>query len=172
MPGRHSGHRSTEHDDPVPTPSHQSLRVQGSEVVDNRLLKGKNLKLATLRLKDGNTAAARVEGGEYVEIPGLADVGALLGLEDWREIARAADGSRHPGAGVSLETLVPSPSKVICVGLNYAAHIEEMGRDLPVHPTLFAKFTDTLTGPYDELESVNEDSQMDWEGELAIVVGS
>lgn len=130
------------------------------------------MKLATLRLKDGNTAAALVEGGEYVEIPGVADVGALLGLEDWREIARAADGSRHSGAEVSLGTVVPSPSKVICVGLNYAAHIEEMGRDLPVHPTLFAKFADTLTGPYDEIESVNEDSQMDWEGELAIIVGS
>jgi acylpyruvate hydrolase len=46
---------------------------------------------------------------------------------------------------------LPSPRKVVCCGLNYADHITEMGRELPTHPTLFAKYADTLTGPEDDL---------------------
>ena len=66
---------------------------------------------------------------------------------------------------------MPQPGKVVCAGLNYRSHIEEMGRPLPAYPTLFAKFADTLTGPYDEVEAVAEDPRLDWEGELAVVVG-
>jgi acylpyruvate hydrolase len=66
---------------------------------------------------------------------------------------------------------VPTPSKVLCVGLNYKSHIQEMGRDLPSHPTMFAKFADTLTGPNDPVEAVAEDPELDWEGELVVVIG-
>lgn len=58
------------------------------------------------------------------------------------------------------------------MGLNYASHIQEMGRDLPSHPTLFAKYAETLTGPNDPVTAVAEDPELDWEGELVIVVGS
>ncbi|MEW2176607.1 fumarylacetoacetate hydrolase family protein [Streptomyces sp. NPDC005406] len=49
--------------------------------------------------------------------------------------------------------------------------MEEMGRGLPAYPTLFAKFADTLTGPTDSVAAVPEDPEMDWEGELGVVVG-
>jgi acylpyruvate hydrolase len=60
---------------------------------------------------------------------------------------------------------------VLCVGLNYRSHIEEMGRDLPEYPTLFAKFAETLTGPNDPVVAVEEDKELDWEGELVVVIG-
>lgn len=129
------------------------------------------MKLATLRLKDGTTAAARLDGEEYVQIDGIADLRALLETDDWRAAAEAADGPRLPAADAQLETIVPNPGKVLCVGLNYASHIKEMGRDLPSHPTIFAKFTETLTGPFDDVEAVAEDPQLDWEGELVVVIG-
>ncbi|MYU26205.1 fumarylacetoacetate hydrolase family protein [Streptomyces sp. SID8352] len=128
------------------------------------------MRLATLRTTDG-TVAARLDGDTFTEIPGCTDIGALLLNEDWRRRAADADGRRVPAAGAGLGLLVPNPSKVLCTGLNYTSHIEEMGRGLPSHPTLFAKFADTLTGPTDPVSAAPEDPEMDWEGELAVVVG-
>ena len=128
------------------------------------------MKLATLRT-DGTTTAARLDGDTYTEIAGYADVGALLAQPDWHDIAAAAEGVQRKADAVELDTVVPNPSKVLCVGLNYRSHIEEMGRDLPEYPTLFAKFADTLTGPNDQVTAVAEDKELDWEGELVVVIG-
>lgn len=63
------------------------------------------------------------------------------------------------------------PGKVICCGLNYGDHIVEMGRDLPTHPTLFAKYADTLVPDGADIV-LPADVQADWEAELAVVVGT
>lgn len=131
------------------------------------------MKLATLRTGSaGETVAVRVEDGVGIEIPGVTDVGALLAQSDWQSIAAAADGDRHELDGASYETLIPQPSKILCVGLNYRTHILEMGRDLPEYPTLFAKFRDTLIGPFDDIEIPSDNETVDWECELVVVIGS
>ena len=127
------------------------------------------MKLATARLQ-GSTRAVKVEGDTLVDL-GHADLGAFLAQPDWKEQAEAATGPTYPAAGVELETLVPHPSKVVCVGLNYKNHIQEMGRDLPEYPTLFSKFADTLIGPGDDIVRPHETEAFDWEVELAVVVG-
>lgn len=66
---------------------------------------------------------------------------------------------------------LPSPRKVICCGLNYGEHIRETGRDLPRYPTLFAKYADTLLGPFDDIV-MPRGPGVDWEAELAVVVGA
>ena len=78
-----------------------------------------------------------------------------------------------PETGWAFAPLIPRPGKVFCVGLNYAAHIDEMGHDRPEVPTLFAKFADALAGARDDL-MVPEDgaAALDYEGELAVVIGS
>lgn len=131
------------------------------------------MRLATIRTASGSTAARRGETG-WIPIAGFSDVGELLADPDWR--ARAAGATAEQGAEVpfdaaELETVVPRPAKILCCGLNYASHIREMGRELPSHPTLFAKFAQTLTGPFADIEIPAEDSAIDWEAELAIVVG-
>ena len=63
------------------------------------------------------------------------------------------------------------PGKVICCGLNYGDHIVEMGRELPAHPTLFAKYADTLIPDGADIVLPAE-VQVDWEAELAVVVGT
>ncbi|MGZ4619735.1 MAG: fumarylacetoacetate hydrolase family protein, partial [Frankiaceae bacterium] len=68
--------------------------------------------------------------------------------------------------------VVPRPEKIFCVGLNYRHHILEMGRDVPAHPTIFAKYARSLTGPYDAIALPPESAQVDWEAELALVVGA
>lgn len=128
------------------------------------------MKLVTLCV-GGSTTAARQDGDEYTEIVGEPDLGALLAKPNWRDIASVATGPRHHVQDAVLAAVVPNPSKVLCVGLNYRSHIEEMGRELPAHPTVFAKFADTLTGPFDPVVAVPEDPLIDWEGELVVVIG-
>lgn len=129
------------------------------------------MRLATLRTGEG-TSAVRVEGEIAVPIPGFADVGELLREARWRELARID----APGEAFNphdLAPVVPHPEKIICVGLNYAAHIEEMGHPRPDVPTLFVKFADALTGPYDDVEVGRRHADaLDFEGELAVVLGA
>lgn len=129
------------------------------------------MRLVTVR-GDQRTYAARVDGDEVVELP-FVDVGALLRSgSGWREVAEGIGGSRRLMRDVDLGPPVLDPRKVICLGLNYQAHITELGRELPAYPTLFAKFARTLTGPYDPLPMVADSSQIDWEVELALVIGA
>lgn len=127
------------------------------------------MKLCTVRGGSGRTSAARVDGDHAVMLP-YADVGAMLADEHWLERA-APHGERVPFPHADLAPVVPHPNKIICLGLNYASHIAEMGRPTPAYPTLFAKFDGSLIGPYDDIRSPAVSNQVDWEAELGIVVG-
>jgi acylpyruvate hydrolase len=127
------------------------------------------MRLATIRTAVG-TAAVRVDGDTAIEV-GAPDVGALLTDPGWRERAAAADGPRHMVGILNYAPVVPRPGKIVCVGLNYRTHIQEMGRELPAYPTLFAKFAEALIGPYDDLVLPPESDAVDWEAELAVVIG-
>jgi acylpyruvate hydrolase len=98
-------------------------------------------------------------------------VGTLLADPGWRQRAEAADGPTHRAGTLDYAPVVPRPGKIVCVGLNYRTHIEEMGRELPRYPTLFAKFPEALIGPYDDLVLPAESDAVDWEAELAVVIG-
>ncbi|WP_115787092.1 fumarylacetoacetate hydrolase family protein [Arthrobacter silvisoli] len=137
------------------------------------------MKLATLRTdSQGTTAALALGGDRYLPLP-AADVGALLAVDGWRALVQetaAADAAAPESAVVTvppdrLAPLLPGAGKVICCGLNYGDHIQEMGRELPAYPTLFAKYADTLTGPADTIQ-VHGSERVDWEAELAVVVGA
>ncbi|MGB8384257.1 MAG: fumarylacetoacetate hydrolase family protein [Dermatophilaceae bacterium] len=129
------------------------------------------MKLATIRMHDGSTRAVRVEGERCVEL-GAKDLGELLAARDWHHSAEASAGEERALSDFELAPVVPKPSKVICVGLNYRTHILEMGRELPEYPTLFAKFADTLIGATDDILKPVETDQFDWECELAVVMGA
>jgi acylpyruvate hydrolase len=128
------------------------------------------MRLATLRTPNG-TRAVRVEGDTAIEL-GAPDVGALLGMPDWPERAAATGGVRHALAEADLAPVVPRPGKIFCVGLNYRTHILEMGRELPEYPTLFAKFPEALVGPADPVALDPASVAVDWEAELAVVIGT
>jgi acylpyruvate hydrolase len=129
------------------------------------------MRLATIRTSGGATRAVRADGDWLIELD-AADVGELLRDPGWKERARATTGTAHPADQADFAPVVPEPSKVICVGLNYRNHIQEMGRDLPEYPTLFAKFADALIGARDDIARPTETEQFDWEAELAVVVGT
>src|SRR5690554_3404162 len=132
------------------------------------------MKLATLRT-NGATVAVVVTDDSATEISGVADVSALLARPDWRAVADAAAGAAHPLSCIdnaSWAAVVPHPGKILCAGLNYRNHILEMGRELPEHPTFFSKFTEALIGPYDDIQLSPAASAVDWEGELAVIIGA
>lgn len=130
------------------------------------------MRLATLRTPQGTSAAVEVvEGFALLDAP---DVSSLLAQPNGlKQAASAQAGSSVEIASdeANFAALATRPVKVICCGLNYSDHILEMGRELPEYPTLFAKFADTLCGAHDDIRS-NASQQVDWEAELAVVVGT
>jgi acylpyruvate hydrolase len=128
------------------------------------------VKLATLRL-NGTTTAARLDEDTYTVIDGYGDVGELLAAPGWKDIAAQASGVSLAAEAADLAPVVTRPSKIVCVGMNYRSHILEMGSTPPEHPTLFSKFADTLIGANDDIELPHEDTAVDWEAELAVIIG-
>lgn len=132
------------------------------------------MKLATIRHSDGITQAAVQQGDEWVLLS-AANVSDLIAHKDWRtQVSNALDNASVTRVGLDEELVapLPKPGKIICCGLNYHDHIVETGRDVPEYPTLFTKFADTVTDPYADIHVGADSAKVDWEGELAVIVGA
>ena len=120
--------------------------------------------------KSGAPVVAELQGDLLVPLAGLTELGAATTAEVLAGAARRT-ADAFPAAEAELRAAVPNPAKVICIGLNYKAHIEETGRTDSDYPVLFPKFASSLTGPYAALDLPRESAQVDYEGELAVVIG-
>lgn len=110
------------------------------------------------------TVMATIEGGTEA-------VAKLRELEA-RAMATAASSSfLLEETGLSLQSCVTHPNKIVCVGLNYRRHAEETNAPIPEYPILFNKFNNTLTGHGQDVVLPNVSSKVDYEAELAIVIG-
>lgn len=96
------------------------------------------------------------------------DTGGLKRLEEFLE----SIGHKLPKipAGARLGSPVARPSKIICIGLNYADHAKETKASTPTEPIIFFKSTSALAGPYDEVTIPKNSHKTDWEVELAVVI--
>jgi acylpyruvate hydrolase len=129
--------------------------------------------LATIHTDHGPRAAVLRED-EAVLVDGYPDVGALLrdGHTGMDAAQRARiDGDGRPFDAEDLLRPILAPEAVVCVGLNYRTHILEMGRELPTEPTLFSKLPRALTDPYADVELPAASDRIDYEAELAAVIG-
>jgi acylpyruvate hydrolase len=126
------------------------------------------MRFATIRTDQGTTAA-RLDGEVLIPLA-AADVGELL-VAGLGQIGEREGARPVPVPEADFAPVVPRPGKIICVGLNYRAHILETGRELPDYPTLFAKFADTLLGPGDDLVIPSVSERVDWEVELGVIIG-
>ncbi|MDH3572280.1 MAG: fumarylacetoacetate hydrolase family protein [Desulfobacteraceae bacterium] len=114
--------------------------------------------------KDGNIVDLKKI---FPEIP---DIGEVFFRENWLEkIAEIND----PGQTFEDRIGCPihGPSKIICLGKNYAEHAKEGGFENPEKPLIFCKTPNTLNGPFDPIILPKSSGQIDWEVELAIIIG-
>jgi len=102
--------------------------------------------------------------------PQVPDIGWRFFQDDWlAKVGQVMDDGVE--MDVRLAHPVNRPSKIICMGKNYAEHAREGGFEKPEKPILFSKSMNTLNGPYDLILLPASCSQVDWEVELAVVVG-
>jgi len=129
-------------------------------------------------------------GPPGLESPGVQlEDGTLIDVsectQDFNEAFFAADGlfelrrwvDRHASAAprfdasTRLGSPLPRPSKIVCIGLNFRDHAAESGMPLPAEPVIFFKSTTALAGPNDDVVIPRGGSKVDWEVELAVVIG-
>ena len=118
----------------------------------------------------GRRRVGRVDGDHLRPLEGLTELDRATST-DVLAAAEEADDAPVPLSSVRLRPLVPRPDKIVCVGLNYHAHVGETGRDLPDYPVLFTKFAGSLVGPRDDIVLPPESGQVDYEAELVVVIG-
>ena len=93
----------------------------------------------------------------------------LAGLRSM--VAREAAKCPIVDPAVRLGPCVANPSKIVCIGLNYAKHAKESGAQLPSEPIIFLKATSSLAGPDDDVVIPKNSTKTDYEVELAVVIG-
>jgi len=122
----------------------------------------------------GQERPGLMKGDRIVDLreifPEIPDVGEAFFNGGWLEKLRGVDA---PGEKMDVRIGCPvsRPSKIICLGKNYAAHAQEIGMDAPPKPLIFSKSINALTGPFDPILMPTSSSKVDWEVELAVVIG-
>jgi 2,4-diketo-3-deoxy-L-fuconate hydrolase len=120
-----------------------------------------------LILADGRKIDAATFGEDYNE--GFFETGGLGRLSTWA--AEHAADAPTVGDDIRIGSPVARPSKIICIGLNYADHAAEAAAELPPEPIVFSKASTSLCGPNDGLIIPRDSEQTDWEVEIAFVIG-
>jgi 2-keto-4-pentenoate hydratase/2-oxohepta-3-ene-1,7-dioic acid hydratase in catechol pathway len=115
-------------------------------------LDGKNYDLSAF-IKDYDES--------FFEQNGLEKLASIINEE---KLPLVEDGQR-------IGSPIARPSKILCIGLNYAKHAKETGAAIPTEPILFMKSTSSLTGPFDNIIIPKNSEKTDWEVELGVVIG-
>ena len=113
--------------------------------------------------------AALVDGDTVRPLAGVAELGRETPAEVLADPPLSDE--RIALADVTLRPVIPHPGKVVCVGLNYRAHVEEGVYEVPDYPALFSKFAETLVGAGQPVLLPPESEAVDFEAELAFVIG-
>ncbi|MGY1815207.1 fumarylacetoacetate hydrolase family protein [Blastococcus sp. SYSU D00820] len=137
------------------------------------------MRLASISTEAG-AAVVAVVGDEVVDLGSTApqlprSMRELLaageaGLDGVRAAIESGAG-RRPLSDVTLLAPVGDPSKFIAIGMNYVEHVRETGKEMPTFPTVFAKWNNTLAGPYDDVQRPVVSDRLDYEAELGFVIG-
>jgi 2-keto-4-pentenoate hydratase/2-oxohepta-3-ene-1,7-dioic acid hydratase in catechol pathway len=137
------------------------------------------VRLATIITPDGLRLHVRGRDGGYVDVAQatgdarLSELsGVLAGGREAFELARRA--AEHEGREVAeadFGPAVPSPNRILCLGVNYLEHALEGGRPPTTWPETFVRGADSVAAPYGELVKPDLSSRFDYEGELGVVIG-
>lgn len=130
------------------------------------------MRYVSYELPDGTASYGLLADGLVHDIglvPG-APVDLRAALQSGR-LARLETGAARPVPELNLLPVIPNPSKILCVGLNYESHRKEAGRQERNHPAIFTRFADTLVASGRGLVKPRISDSFDYEGELALIIG-
>ena len=136
------------------------------------------MKLIRFGKIESEKPGVQLDNGQKIDVSGLGEdfdenffgSNGIQRLQHWLKQHRGkcpqiSDDTR-------LGSPICRPSKIVCVGLNYAKHAQESGMDVPSEPVLFFKASSAIIGPYDDVILPRNSKKSDWEVELAIVIGA
>lgn len=134
------------------------------------------MRLSSILVDQRPAVGLRAPDGRYLDLgaadPSLpTDVGALLADPSWRDRAARAAEAAAPVAPTAFRPVVPRPPKLLCLGLNDREHAAEGGFPVPEYPAVFGRFASSLIGHRQPMLRPPESEQLDYEVELAVVVG-
>ena len=120
-----------------------------------------------IELSDGTRIDVSAFGEDYDEF--FFGSNGIKRLTEWLSVNK----SNCPiiGEEIRLGPPIDRPSKIVCVGLNYAKHAKESGMEVPTEPVLFFKASSAIVGPNDDVILPKKSEKSDWEVELAIIIG-
>ena len=126
----------------------------------------------------GRTTYGVVEGTQVID---LESVKATFGTDLKQAIAINRLGELTPAvlaplprvalADVTFLPVIENPGKVLCIGINYATHVRETGREMPTYPMIFTRFADSQVAHLQPIIRPKASHKLDFEGELAVVIG-
>ena len=133
------------------------------------------MKIASFRA-DGISSYGVVDGETLRQPSGefrsrFGDLRAVIAADSLAELEADVDGESFNISNVQFLPVVPNPDKILCVGVNYRPHIEEMGRKVPDYPVVFVRFPGSQTGHGQAIVRPRVSEKYDYEGELAIIIG-
>jgi 2-keto-4-pentenoate hydratase/2-oxohepta-3-ene-1,7-dioic acid hydratase in catechol pathway len=127
------------------------------------------MKLVTFSASGAAHQTGLIEGEQVFPLPFASATEAIAAGA--QGIAAAAKGTPVPLTSVHLLAPILRPPKIICIGLNYRDHAIESGMPIPTTPVVFAKFSNTVVGPGDDVVIPKNTEKPDFEAELAVVIG-
>ncbi len=135
------------------------------------------MKLISFRYQ-GHDSYGAVAGDRVLDLGPILggrapDLKSLVAQGLFTEAARALE-QQPPGLpldALELLPVIPNPGKIFCVGLNYAEHVRETGRQVTEDPTIFLRLPDTQVGHGQAIVRPPESTRLDYEGEIAIIIG-
>jgi 2-keto-4-pentenoate hydratase/2-oxohepta-3-ene-1,7-dioic acid hydratase in catechol pathway len=128
------------------------------------------MKLATFST-GGGPEIGRVDGDSIIRLPCASMIELIARWDELVPQMRSADGPRVSLKNVRLLPPVPRPGKIMAIGLNYADHIRETGREMPDQQVWFCKQPTAANGPHDAIVLPKVSKQVDYEAELVVVIG-
>lgn len=135
------------------------------------------MKLFRFGEESNEKAGVILANGKHIDVSAFGEdynekffaTNGITRLQEW--LQSNVNSCPEVSADVRLASCVARPSKIICIGLNYAKHAAESGAAVPQEPVVFFKATTALCGPNDDVIIPRNSGKTDWEVELAIVIG-
>ena len=133
------------------------------------------MKVASFEV-DGRSGYGVIRNDKAYEADGewrkrYPDLRSVLAAGQLSALAEAVDHTLLDASDLTYLPVIPLPDKILCVGVNYRPHVEEMGRDVPARPVVFVRFAGSVVGHRQSVVRPTVSQQFDYEGELAVIIG-